>query len=88
MKGVLIANIMKRIFIISLILLVNFQIAKPIIQLSDSAEISLLTCTPGMELYSIFGHSAIRVFDPAQNLDKIYNYIKIGSRKLKTSKRD
>jgi hypothetical protein len=42
---------------------------------SDSCNIkvSLLTCSPGTELYSIFGHTAIRVKDDA-NLDIIYNY--------------
>jgi hypothetical protein len=42
---------------------------------SDSCNIkvSLLTCSPGSELYSIFGHTAIRVkSDP--NFDIIYNY--------------
>ena len=35
---------------------------------SDSCtmEISLLTCAPGSDLYSIFGHTAIRVRDAAQ----------------------
>jgi hypothetical protein len=42
--------------------------------LSNSAEISLLTCNPGEELYSVFGHSAIRVFDPEKGIDWVYNY--------------
>lgn len=67
-------DIMKKI-LISLILIVSIiHSAKSFVQLSDSAQISLLTCTPGMELYSIFGHSAIRVNDPVLHLDKIYNY--------------
>jgi hypothetical protein len=41
---------------------------------SDSAKISLLTCNPGKELYSVFGHSAIRVYDPERNIDWVYNY--------------
>lgn len=42
---------------------------------SDSCKlkISLLTCGPGEELYSVFGHTAIRVKDDA-NFDIIYNY--------------
>ncbi|NJB81757.1 lipoprotein N-acyltransferase Lnb domain-containing protein [Wenyingzhuangia aestuarii] len=44
-------------------------------QLSPKAEISILTCAPGQnELYSSFGHSAIRVKDTANNLDRVYNY--------------
>ena len=41
---------------------------------SSEAEISLVTCSPGSELYSIFGHSAIRVEDTATNTDLIFNY--------------
>ena len=37
-------------------------------------QISLLTCTPGQELYSTFGHSALRVTDRSSGSDIIYNY--------------
>ena len=37
-------------------------------------RISLLTCTPGRELYSTFGHSALRVTDSESNIDIIFNY--------------
>ncbi|HNR07020.1 MAG TPA: DUF4105 domain-containing protein [Saprospiraceae bacterium] len=40
----------------------------------DSLRISLLSCSPGAELYSIFGHSAIRVTDEASGTDRVYNY--------------
>lgn len=43
-------------------------------QLSPKATISVVTCGPGNELYSTFGHSAFRVHDPTIGLDKIYNY--------------
>lgn len=43
-------------------------------QLSSKATISVVTCGPGNELYSTFGHSAFRVYDPTLGLDKIYNY--------------
>jgi len=43
-------------------------------QLSEQAVFSLITCTPGNELYNIFGHSAIRLKDPALRLDFVYNY--------------
>jgi len=42
--------------------------------LSEKAEISLLTCSPGNELYSVFGHSAIRVNDTDSELDWVFNY--------------
>ncbi len=37
-------------------------------------QISLLTCDPGEELYSAFGHSAIRVLDKETNDDLVFNY--------------
>ena len=47
----------------------------------DSAHlrISLITCTPGEELYSTFGHSAFRIFDSSRAFnddwqDVVYNY--------------
>lgn len=43
-------------------------------QLSPQAKISLITCSSGNELYSVFGHSAVRVLDPASGLDIIFNY--------------
>lgn len=41
---------------------------------TDSAKVSLLTCSPGSELYSKFGHSAIRVYDPYEGTDIVFNY--------------
>lgn len=43
---------------------------------SDTSRlrVSLLTCTPGAELYSVFGHSALRVVDSAAGTDIVYNY--------------
>ncbi len=43
-------------------------------QLSDSAFASVLTCGPGEEFYTSFGHSAIRVCDSTIGLDLVYNY--------------
>jgi len=42
--------------------------------ISQSAEVSIITCAPGNELYSTFGHSAIRVKDSVYRFDKVYNY--------------
>ena len=43
--------------------------------LSPEAEISVYTLGPFQaELYSAFGHSAYRVFDPVHEWDMIYNY--------------
>ena len=43
-------------------------------QITDLAEISIITCAPGDELYSTFGHTAIRVKDPVKRIDNVYNY--------------
>lgn len=37
-------------------------------------QISLLTCAPGTDLYSIFGHTALRVIDSINQTDAVYNY--------------
>lgn len=45
-------------------------------QSADSCHlrISLLTCSPGTELYSTFGHTAIRVQNSTTGVDEVYNY--------------
>lgn len=55
-------------------ILMSFTVSAQTV-LSDRAEISVITCGPSQdELYSAFGHSAIRVQDPASGLDLAYNY--------------
>jgi hypothetical protein len=43
---------------------------------SDSCHlrISLLTCSPGADLYSIWGHTGIRLTDSAKGVDVVFNY--------------
>lgn len=41
---------------------------------SSRLRISLLTCSPGDELYSIFGHSALRITDSNSVTDIVFNY--------------
>ncbi len=43
-------------------------------RLSKQAKVSVITCGSGDQLYSIFGHTAIRVSDNAIDLDIVYNY--------------
>ena len=40
----------------------------------DSAKCSLLTCSAGEEIYSLFGHTALRYEDPARGIDVVFNY--------------
>ena len=42
--------------------------------LSDNAKVSVLTCGKGNELYSLYGHTAVRISDPSSGLDMVYNY--------------
>jgi len=42
--------------------------------LSETAEISIITIGPGKNLYDKFGHSGIRVTDPQNQIDWVYNY--------------
>ncbi len=44
------------------------------INISNEAEISLLTCSPGDDLYSLFGHSAMRLKDSKNDIDAVFNY--------------
>lgn len=62
-----------RVFIAFLLLSISAYAQGP--QLSERAEISIITCGPYQgELYSAFGHSAIRVHDPASEKDFAFNY--------------
>ena len=40
----------------------------------DSVEVSLITCSPHEEVYSLYGHSAIRIKDTQRQIDGIFNY--------------
>ena len=53
-----------------LILCIGLQAAS----LSDQAQVSIMSCTPGKELYALYGHTAVRVCDPMQHLDVTFNY--------------
>jgi len=66
---------MKRIFLVFCIFLssiINTNAQQ--ISISDSAIISLITCSPGEEVYSKFGHTAIRINDSTNGLDLVFNY--------------
>lgn len=63
---------MKRILVLVFISLLAGNIFGE--ELSDKAQVSLLTCGSGKELYAQFGHTAIRVEDPALNIDVVFNY--------------
>lgn len=64
---------MKRIFLAILLGLSAFNIFAQN-DTVDQSRMSLLTCGVGDELYSSFGHTAIRYTDPARGIDEVYNY--------------
>lgn len=46
------------------------QVAKS----ADRSYMSLLTCSPGNEVYAFFGHTALRYYNPDKNADLVFNY--------------
>jgi Domain of unknown function (DUF4105) len=61
-------------YILLLLIIVSSRVQATELRLSDSTQISLLTCSRGGELYSSFGHSAVRVQDFKQHIDFVFNY--------------
>jgi len=62
----------KKTLFLLVILFSIFGFSQP--ELSSSSTISVLTVGTADELYSKFGHSAIRVQDPVLGIDVVYNY--------------
>ena len=40
----------------------------------SEVKVSVLTCSPGDEAYSLYGHTALRYVDTDRNLDVVFNY--------------
>lgn len=58
-----------------LLLLLSFSnVFSQTSQLSQAATVSVFTCGRGEQLYSTFGHTAIRIKDLYNGLDVVYNY--------------
>ena len=68
------AFLMKRLILLICVLLSILKINAQQFSISDSAIVSLITCSPGEEIYSKFGHTAIRVRDVKNGLDVVFNY--------------
>lgn len=62
---------MKRLVLALLLLPLAVCAQQP---LSAEATASLLTCGPGNDFYTTFGHTAVRISDPEQGIDYVYNY--------------
>ncbi len=70
-----------RVFITLIICIISFvsnethaNSIQPSTTKGDSVEISLLTCAPGKEVYSLYGHTAIRYNNKANGIDIAINY--------------
>ncbi|MFM1793696.1 MAG: hypothetical protein RL642_81 [Bacteroidota bacterium] len=62
-------------YILLLLVLCGFSIGAIAQDEKPSAlRISLITCSPGAELYSVFGHNALRIVDSAAGTDIAYNF--------------
>lgn len=73
---------LKSLIIISVLIVVNpFQLSAEA-KLSEQAKISILTCGPGEQLYATFGHTALWVSDPINQINEVYNF---GTFDFKTS---
>lgn len=64
---------MKRISIISFVFLLISSMSL-FSQFSNDTTAYLLTCGPGTETYSIYGHSALRIIIREKNSDIVYNW--------------
>ena len=63
-----------QLFLLTFLILLIFQPKVHSQTLSSEATISILSCDPGKDVYSMYGHTAIRISDPSQNIDAVYNY--------------
>jgi uncharacterized protein DUF4105 len=72
-------RLMQKIFcVVVLFAVLAFSVRGQSIQglpkLTDAAQISLITYSPGPELYQAFGHSCIRIRDDSYGMDRMYNF--------------
>jgi hypothetical protein len=65
---------MKKFLLVAILILKFIALNAQELSFSDSTEISLITCSPGKEVYEKFGHTGIRVIDKKKNTDFIFNY--------------
>ncbi|MFN7834156.1 MAG: DUF4105 domain-containing protein [Bacteroidota bacterium] len=67
---------MKRILLLTTLFCANLNLTAARLPetLSDSARFSLITVAPGEFVYSTFGHTALRLKDPASGVDVCFNY--------------
>ena len=65
---------MKKISVLLFVVLLFFGHHLKSQDLSEMARDRSLTCGPGTETYSIYGHSALRIVIAEKNSDLVYNW--------------
>ncbi len=72
LKQFLSNNFMRKLILLFCLFFVSFQTFG---FSGDSTQISLLTVLPwSNQAHTVYGHTAIRVYNPAENLDVVFNY--------------
>jgi len=66
-------SIKNKVFFLFLFLVIVKSFGQTI-SLSKAAHVSVISCGTGNEVYSLFGHTAIRVQDSLNGIDLVYNY--------------
>ena len=62
------------LFSFLIVILFTNKVSGQFFPLSENAEVSIITCGTGSEIYSLFGHTAIRIKDTENQIDEVYNY--------------
>ena len=68
---------MRKLCLLPLLLLFGFFTSSQSIAQDSSKtalQISILTCAPGEDVYTAWGHTAIRIIDSAKQTDIVYNF--------------
>ena len=68
---------MRKLCLLPLLLLFGFFTSSQLIAQDSSKaalQISILTCAPGEDVYTAWGHTAIRIIDSAKQTDIVYNF--------------
>jgi hypothetical protein len=66
-------QITKTLSVLTLFFVTTFSFGQTRL-LSKNSRVSVLTCGTGNESYSLFGHTAIRITDPDNFIDAVFNY--------------
>lgn len=74
MKLLLLPNNIRAIIYFFLTQLCVLSSYSQTIILSEKTKVSVLTCDIGTELHSLFGHTALRINDPVNGFDAVYNF--------------